>query len=618
MKRFLLLLIPFAYSYAAADIAATLQLSAGSVPLGGMAQVRISLASPQAIATGVFSLDFDPAFFGDIADVQIFSAAGDALGMASIKGTHVDVRFSSPSAGVGRLPSLPIATIAIPVLPTVASGATVSLGLTPSAEPWKSYDGARYVFNVTPGSITAGASLSIQNVTPGGGLLPAGSTIRIQGSGFAAGSVADVPGVAIAATTYVSPSAIDVTLNGPAELTGKRVSVRNPDGAVAEFLSSLRTQTVETSATRLLPIFPLRTLASINAGLVPCSLGGTRGIALLNQNPAAVDVQVEKLNLFGGLSGRQTLTLAPEAVVVIRNLYELGVEIQGSAGLLPSQPIRAVSLSNGLYDGNAPPVVSEVLSGYTKFGSNGAQLNVSPSLLSFRFQTGTALPDPQNFYVYSNVFSSDGVDFTTSVETSSGGNWLSVTPSQGTVQATSPTLSVRVDPSRLTPGTYTGTITVKPAPPESKVSTATVTLLVSANPFVEISGLTNTSFTVSPGDPAPPGRTFEVKSTSTPFAFTVKTMNGGNWLIVSPSSATTPATITYSVNPAGLPLGYQSGSILIQGPSTTETINISLGVLPLPPPPKLESLTLTAWNLSVELGKVTFPRTTSVIVNPFR
>ena len=68
----------------AIDIPAALQISSTTVPPGAMAQIRVSLTTPQAIAKGAFSMDFDPAFFGDIADVRMFSAAGDVIGFANV------------------------------------------------------------------------------------------------------------------------------------------------------------------------------------------------------------------------------------------------------------------------------------------------------------------------------------------------------------------------------------------------------------------------------------------------------------------------------------------------------------------------------------------------------
>jgi uncharacterized protein (TIGR03437 family) len=156
----------FAGALWAADIPATLQISSSAFPPGAMAQIRVSFATPQAVATGSFSMDFDPALFGDIADAQMFSAAGDVVGVAEINGRHLDVRFSSPSAGVGRLPDLPVATVAIPILASAAFGAVANVTVAVGPTPWKDFYGTVYALTVEPGTITVGGDLTIQNVPP--------------------------------------------------------------------------------------------------------------------------------------------------------------------------------------------------------------------------------------------------------------------------------------------------------------------------------------------------------------------------------------------------------------------------------------------------------------------
>lgn len=202
----------------AADVPATLQVSSTTVPPGGTAQIRILLATPQPISNGAFSIDLDPAFFGDIADVQVFSAAGDATGTAAINGRHVDVQFSSHSGGVGRLPDLPLATVAVPILPGAVLGTIGAVTLDPGTTRWMAPNNAVYNLAVQPGSVTASGSLAIQDVTPGGGLLPAGTVVRVTGFGFRPDTVIDVRGVAIAATNYAGPAEIDLPWEVPPNL----------------------------------------------------------------------------------------------------------------------------------------------------------------------------------------------------------------------------------------------------------------------------------------------------------------------------------------------------------------------------------------------------------------
>ena len=107
-----------------------------------------------------------------------------------------------------------LATVAVPILPGAVLGAIGAVTLDPGATRWMAPNNAVYNLAVQPGSVTAGGNLAIQNVTPGGGLLPPGTVVRVEGFGFRPDTAIDVPGVAIAATNYAGPAEIDFTLGG--------------------------------------------------------------------------------------------------------------------------------------------------------------------------------------------------------------------------------------------------------------------------------------------------------------------------------------------------------------------------------------------------------------------
>jgi uncharacterized protein (TIGR03437 family) len=87
----------------------------------------------------------------------------------------------------------------------------------------------------------------------------------------------------------------------------------------------------------------------------------------------------------------------------------------------------------------------------------GAGFLATPASLSFSSVTGGAAPAGQTISVTS---SGAALTFTTSVSTTSGGNWLSVSPASG---ATPATLTVTANPAGLGAGTYLGTVTLMPA-----------------------------------------------------------------------------------------------------------------------------------------------------------
>ena len=86
----------------------TLQISSETAPPGGWAQFRISVNAPTLIASGQISMDFDPSVFGPVAQIAAFSSTGDQIGYATVNAQQVAGHFSSPSAGLGQLPELPV------------------------------------------------------------------------------------------------------------------------------------------------------------------------------------------------------------------------------------------------------------------------------------------------------------------------------------------------------------------------------------------------------------------------------------------------------------------------------------------------------------------------------
>jgi hypothetical protein len=106
-----------------------------------------------------------------------------------------------------------------------------------------------------------------------------------------------------------------------------------------------------------------------------------------------------------------------------------------------------------------------------------ATLNVVPALflssqaLVFRYNDERLPPPSQTISIDSNLGSA-----AFSITTSAG--WLFATPYNGTLPAS---LRISVSPAFLSPGDYTGTVTIK-AGPDGLTSTVTVTLKVGPQP----------------------------------------------------------------------------------------------------------------------------------------
>ena len=239
---------------------------------GGMAQIEVWASSPSPVTRGAFGLELDPAVFGEIIDVTAFSAAGDVVGVAEVAGRSLEAQFRSPTGGIARLPDLPILTVLARIRRDAPLGAQAQVVVNLDDSVWEDPAGSEYTLSTVSGTVTVADTPSIDSVTPGGALIPAGTAITVAGAGFDSASVVSAPGFALSSTEVVSPERIVLRLAAPAQMTGKRIVVNNPDGSRAEFVSSLR-RTIDVdpqdpNIAQLLPFFPLRTQSSADLGSI--------------------------------------------------------------------------------------------------------------------------------------------------------------------------------------------------------------------------------------------------------------------------------------------------------------------------------------------------------------
>ena len=315
-----------------------LRISSETAPAGGWAQIKIFSVTPQLVSSGRLIMKFDSAVFGSPSGVAVFSAQGDAVGVATINGQSLDVTFSSSAGGIGQLPQLPVLTVTVPVLATAAAGTISAVTLDASRGGWLDPQNNAYSVTAAPGSVTVGGSLSVKDVAPGGGLLPAGALVRIHGTGFSAATVATIDGVTVSNAQFAGTGEIDLTLGGAADLTGKRVVLRNPDGGQIEYFSA--TSSVPDKAPANLasiqPVLSMQTWTS--AGVQFTMRGGS--MALQNPNPTAVDVILQSQNSLSPLDSQTTVTVPPGALVV----YSNGGGVETGFLAFASLPVRMLGL----------------------------------------------------------------------------------------------------------------------------------------------------------------------------------------------------------------------------------------------------------------------------------
>ncbi len=220
------------------------------------------------------------------------------------------------------------------------------------------------------------------------------------------------------------------------------------------------------------------------------------------------------------------------------------------------------------------------LSGIGAAGS----LTLSPFSMAFTATAGQSTPGAQTL----SVASTGSLGFTATTTTTSGGNWLSVTPNSGTTPAN---LSISVNQVGLA-GAYFGNVTISSTGAFNSPQSISVALTVTSAPTISISP-SPLNFVYQSGGSLPEAQAVTVAASS-PAAFTAAA-SGGNWLAVTPNSGTTPANLSISVNPAGLNPGTYNGTITVTGTNGaqgTSIINVTLTVTA--PLPTIKSVTNAA------------------------
>lgn len=572
----------------------TLRVSSETAPPGTTAQIKIFAATPALVTAANFSMDFDPQVFDGIASVAALSASGDQIGYANVNGQHLDAHFRSSSGGIGQLRSLPIFVVSVRVLASAPAGTTRAITLTPTVDAngvgWNDTQGDALAVTVTPGTFTAGGSLSVTSIFPGGGILPAATVLAIQGAGFQPETTVAIDGVPIASTKYVSPNEIELTLGGQTELTGKHVSLSNPGGETVDYFAALPSAPAPLPPSykaipNVQPILPLTTYAAVEMGTAASPTYNSQGIAILNPNATPVTVALVvgyNLGVESNVEFNDALTLPPGALYFFDvGPLPLGEDLGTALWITGSAPLRI-----GLYTAPLPvygpmraPTVTP-LSPTSQPPPTQVTLEVSPPSISLSWQKGSAAPAPAQVRVLGNG------SFTVSVPPAA--SWLTVTPASGTVSETAfATLTLTPNLAGLNPGTYTATVTITPVvqPPYTELpSTITVTLTVTA--AAQLTVLPSCCDFFTPASSAP-AQTITVSSNGDPVAFTATVVQGtgGSWLSVTPLSGTTPANLTLTISPVGLPFGQYSSQIVIQAPNSTLTLPVTLNVIPAPPPP---------------------------------
>ena len=256
------------------------------------------------------------------------------------------------------------------------------------------------------------------------------------------------------------------------------------------FTTSSGTQTVNvtmnvggssTGSVSVSPTTPL-SFAYTSGGTVPAA----QTFDVLNSNPTAGSV-----NFTVGVTmanGTGWLSASPTSGTV------------GSTGIPISVSVSPASLAAGTYTGTVSVSPGGASIQVTLAVTGLPAISASPTSISLNYQAGSATIPSSTIQVTGSAAS---LSFTATASTTSGGNWLSVSPQSGNTGTSGTALTVTTSPSSLSAGTYNGTIVVAGTGGATGSTTVNVTLAVTA-PLPTISALVNAasgaSGAVSPGE----------------------------------------------------------------------------------------------------------------------
>jgi uncharacterized protein (TIGR03437 family) len=576
-----LLLLWFGSCSAATNPSLAVTVSQETAPPGGTVQIKLYTSKPQVVATGEISLTLDPNFFGSPTGMSALSADGGGSGYASLSGGRLDIHFYD----VGGVAGMPILAITVPLLSGVKVGTTAVISVDPSGSSWTDPSGNTYAVTVAPGAVTAAGSLSVQSVTPSGGLMPAGAVLRISGTGFSDSTIVQIPAVAIASVRVASPQEIDVTLGAPADIGGKQVTVQNADGSQVNFFGSVNAPALGTSLSGAfdgtIPLFPT---AAYQAGAT--YFGGDQAGWYVLANPGTEPVTAELYMEFGGdFSPPQQLTVPAGGVYYASHARD--PEIRAAQIVLAAAPLQMLGLiqSCNFYGQNCSQAAGPMIA----MGTPPLQVEVYSNAVQWEWQTGTTTPQPKQI----TVFLSHPAAYTVSASTTGGGNWLSVTPTSG-ASASQPddavTLMLAANTASLSPGYYHGAVTVTPLATAIQptvvpgVIPVTLTVLGSTSTGVTPALLVAPAVLyIGPNFPSSGQITAATGTVEAPVTATVATSDGGNWLSVSAIEGLsmandTPAYITLQVDQSQLAPGTYHGDVQVSVPGQTADVPVILTV----------------------------------------
>jgi hypothetical protein len=316
-----------------------------TAPPGGLAQMKFMVTQPTPISTGGPVAPYDAAMFDGVWGIQVFCATGDLNGVAMINGARVNLLYTTTAGAQGT--DYPIMTMALHVRPDAVPGSKTQFQLDPSSTWTLGSLGTATLAPTPPAIVTVGGSVSILDVVPGGGVLPAGSVVSIKGMGFQPKTQVQLNAIKFSSIQFVSTEEIQFTLAADTNMTGQKIQVFNPDGSQDTYFSYLRGIPLAASKQPLLagavPVFSSMTHSWAQfTPMAPASVSQFTGIALQNPGVAPANVTVALYSAANALLGTSSVTV-PSGYRLMEETSELTGSVPGTgsyAVVSSTQPIQ--------------------------------------------------------------------------------------------------------------------------------------------------------------------------------------------------------------------------------------------------------------------------------------